>query len=136
MLFRSHDAVSGEVLATLAAPAFSQARRVVGAVESRERPEIRGWVLDPSNPERTRRVALHVDGHLCEVMVADGQRGDIARSKGTGGRHGFLWHMPEGLATTKGTRIEVFDADTGRPLRGSPLRIEHGRVVACTGRTR
>ena len=42
---------------------------------------------------------------------------------------------PRGAGRTDGTRIDVFDADTGRPLRGSPVRIEGGRVVV-SGRRR
>ena len=129
-LYSLHEAVSGEVLAVLAAPAFLRARRVAGAVESRPRSEVRGWVLDPERPERVRKVAVHVDGCLREVIDADDWRGDIARWKGTDGHHGFLWRLPEELAGKDGTRIDVFDAATGRPLRGSPVRIEGGRAVA------
>ena len=70
-LYSLHDALSGEVLAVLAAPAFLRARRVAGAVESRPRSEVRGWVLDSERPERVRKVAVHVDGCLREVIDAD-----------------------------------------------------------------
>ena len=70
-LYSLHEAVSGEVLAVLAAPAFLRARRVAGAVESRPRSEVRGWVLDSERPERVRKVAVHVDGCLREVIDAD-----------------------------------------------------------------
>ena len=128
-LYSIHDSVTGETLAALVAPTLRRARHIVGAVENRERPEVRGWVLDPSSTERSRRVALHVDGALREVVVADGQRADIARSKETGGHHGFLWRIPEGIPVKEGMRVDAFDADTGRPLRGSPVRIEDGRAV-------
>ena len=107
-------------------------RRVIGAVESRPWPEVRGWALDPGDPGRSRRVAIHVDGRLCKVVGAEERRADVARWQGTEGRHGFRWRIPEGVAVKDGTRIEVFDADTGRRLRGSPLRIEGGRAVAST----
>ena len=97
---------------------------------------MRGWVLDPGYPERRRKVALYVDGRLLEVVIADGKRTDIAHQKGTDGSHGFLWRIPEGIPINEGTRIEVFDADTGRPLRGSPLRVSSGQIVACTARSR
>jgi hypothetical protein len=129
-LYSIHDSVTGEVLAGLTIPAIRRSRFVVGAVESRDRPEVRGWVLDQGNPERSRRVAIHVDGHFHEVINADQQRGDIARWKGTGGRHGFRWRIPESMPVKDGTVIDVFDANTGQPLRGSPLRIEAGRAVA------
>ncbi len=135
-LYSVHDLRTSQVLASLTIPAFRRARLVVGAVENRLRPHVRGWVLDPSNPRRRRRVALHVDGILHEVIDADEQRDDVARWKGTGGDHGFLWRIPENVAAKDGTRIDVIDADTGRPLRGSPVRLEAGKVIASEGRRR
>ena len=134
-LYSLHDAYSGEVVAALAAPAYLRARRIVGAVENCQSPEIRGWLLDQGDSERSRRAAVHVDGRLRKIMDADNRRADIARWKGTDGQHGFRWRLPEELAGKDGTRIDVFDADTGRPLRGSPVRIEGGRVVV-SGRRR
>ena len=125
-----HDAFSGETLAALITPASRRAQRVVGAVGNRSRPEVRGWVLDPCNPVRSRMVAIHVDGCLRQVLNADRQRADIARWKGTDGHHGFLWRIPDGLAGKNGTRIDVFDAETGRPLNGSPIQVRRGQVVA------
>ena len=124
-----HDSVSGEMLAGLVSPSWRQARRVLGAVESSERSEVRGWALDPGSPERRRRIAVHVDGALRQVLVAGEHRGDIARWKRTGGHHGFRWHIPQDVAAKDGTRMDVFDADTGLALRGSPLRIEGSGVV-------
>ena len=132
VLYSVHDARTGEGLAALAAPAFVRARRVEGAVEGRERPEVRGWVLDAARPERSRRVAVYVEGRLRAVLRADGRRPDIARWKGTGGRHGFFWPVPGGLA--EGVRIDVHDADTGRLLPGSPVRVEGGRAAAAARR--
>ena len=135
-LYSLHDALSAEVLAALVAPAWRGSRGVVGAVESQAGAEVRGWVLDGGSVERVRRVAIHVQGSLRAVLDAGGRREDIARWKGTGGRHGFEWSVPEELAGREGVCIEVFDAETGRPLRGSPLRIEGGRAVASAGRGR
>ena len=127
-LYSVHDAATGVVLAALAAPAVWHARGVEGAVESRARPEIRGWVLDTHHPQRLRRVAIELDGRLRDIIVAGNQRDDIARWRGTEGRHGFLWPIP---APAEGTRVDVFDADTGRPLRGSPVRVEGGQATAA-----
>jgi len=93
-------------------------------------------VLDPLRPERRRRVAIHLDGRLCAVIVADEQRDDIARWKGTDGRHGFRWRLPDVAAKSEGLRIDVFDTDTGWALRGAPVRIEEGRAVASGGGAR
>ena len=133
-LYTVHDAVDGELLAALVAPGWWRARRVVGAVESRDRPQVRGWLFDPAEPERPRRAAIRVDGRLRAVVTADERRDDIARWKGTGGGHGFTWPVPESLTATEGTRIDVCDADTGRPLRGSPVRVRGEQVVASRRR--
>ena len=122
-----HDAATGAGLAAVIAPSYRQARRIAGAVERRPGPEVRGWVLDPGRPEQVRRVAIHLDGRLRAVVAAGTRRDDVARWKGTGGRHGFVWRLPA-AAAADGTRIDVFDADTGRPLRGSPLRVKDGRT--------
>ncbi len=128
-LYSVHDAATGVGLAALTAPAVWRARRVRGAVESRPRPEIRGWLLDTTRPERRRRVAIELDGRLRDVVVAEEPRGDIARWLGTDGRHGFRWRVPAPEA--EGARVDVFDADTGRPLRGSPVRVEGGQATAA-----
>ena len=127
-LYSVHVAATGAVLAALTAPAIWRARRVRGAVESRPRPEIRGWLLDPGRPRQRRRAAIELDGRLREVLVAEEPRGDIARWLGTDGQHGFRWRIP--AAAAEGARVDVFDADTGRPLRGSPVRVEDGKATA------
>ena len=92
--------------------------------------QVRGWLLDPADPERTRSVAIHLEGGVREVIVAESRRDDIARWKGTDGYHGFLWQIPEDVAARDGARLDVIDAATGLALPGSPVRIEGGRVVA------
>ena len=135
VIYSIHDISTGETLAACAQPAFWRARRIVGAVENQPRPLVRGWVFDPANPDRSRRIAIHVDGRLSEVIAAGEHRADIARWKGTEGGHGFVWQIGDGPASVDGTRIDVFDAGTGRALDGSPIRIEDGRAVA-TGQRR
>ena len=130
-VYSLHHVSTGEAIATLVAFAWWRARRIEGAVEDRSQPEIRGWILDRSDPGRKSRVAIHVNGSLREVIVAGEQRADIARWKGTDGHHGFLWPVPETEAAAGARRIDILHADTGRPLRGSPVRVESARVVAC-----
>ena len=127
-LYSVHDAATGVALAALVAPALWHACGVVGAVESRPQPEIWGWLLDPAHPQRRRRVGIEVDGRLADVIVAGEPRDDIARWKGTDRSHGFRWPIPAPWA--EGTRLDVFDADTGWPLRGSPVRVEGGKGAA------
>ena len=72
-------------------------------MEKGTRQAVRRWRLDEADPNRRR------------------------------GRHGFLWRIPASVAGPDGTRIDVFDADTGQPLSGSPVRLEGGQVVAGAG---
>ena len=132
-LYSVHDAFDGAALAALAMPARRQRRQVTGGVEKGTGQVVRGWLLDEAEPDRHRRAAIHVGGRLEAVVSAANPRGDIARWKGTSGRHGFYWHIPPAVAALDGKRIDVFDADTGRPLSGSPVRLERGQVVAAAG---
>ena len=132
-LYSVHDAFDGEALAALAMPARRQRRQLAGAVEKGTGRAVRGWLLDAADPDRRRRAAIHLDGNLQAVVSAAEPRGDIARWKGTSGRHGFLWRIPLSVVWPDGTRIDVFDSDTGRPLSGSPLHLEGGQVVASAG---
>ena len=129
-LYSLHDAANGETLAVLATPAFLLARRVVGAVENRPEPEVRGWLLDQGAPSRRRRAAIHVDGRLRAVVRAEEPRRDIARWKDTDGHHGFRWRPTDAADVAEGTRIDIFDVETGRALRGSPVRVEGGAIIA------
>ena len=130
-LYSVHDAFDGAALAALAMPA--RRRRLAGAVDRGTHRAVRGWLLDEAAPDRPRRAAIHLDGRLQAVVSAAEPRGDIARWKGTSGRHGFLWRIPPAPDWPHGTRIDVFDADTGRPLSGSTLHLEGGQVVAAAG---
>ena len=129
-VYSVHDPMSGKVLAALCSPGPWWAPRAVGVVENHSRPEVRGWLFDPSEPMRRRRVGIQFDGHFCGVVDACLRRADIARCKGTDGCHGFLWSVPEDLSVREGSIIDVFDADTGFALSGSPIRIEDGRALA------
>ncbi len=68
-------------------------------------------------------MAIEVDGWLADVVVAGEPRDDIGRWKGTDGYHGFACPVPAPAAEE--TRLNVFNADTGRPLR-----IERGQATA------
>ena len=132
-VYSVHDAFDGATLAALVMPARRRRRQLAGAVEKGTRRAVRGWLLDEADPDRRRRAAIHLDGSLQTVVSAADPRGDIARWKGTSGRHGFLWRMPSSVAGPDGTRIDVFDADTGRPLSGSPVHLAGGQTAAGTG---
>lgn len=133
VLYTVHDAFSEDVLGAVTSPALQRARRIKGAVRSRAQPEVCGWVLDPGNPERGRRVSIHVDGVLLDVVDATTRHEEGPGGDGPGGGRGFVWPIPDALASKNGTLIEIFDAGTGRPLSGSPVRIESGRVIATKG---
>ena len=135
-VYSVHDAFDGAALAALVMPARRRRRQLAGAVEKGTRRAVRGWLLDEADPDRRRRAAIHLDGSLQAVVSAADPRGDIARWKGTSGRHGFLWRIPSSVAGPDGTRIDVFDADTGRPLSGSPVYLAGGQTAAGAGSRR
>ena len=99
-------------------------------LEKDTRPAVRGRLLDEADRNRSWGAAIHLNGSLQTVVSAADPRGDIARWKGTSGRHGVLW---PGGRDGDGTRIDVFDADTGQPLSGSPALLKGGQVVAGAG---
>ena len=131
VLYSVHDAFNEDALVSLASPAYPRAQRISGGVQSTQQAELRGWVSDPENPERARKVAIHVDGVLLDVIDAVPHNEESPTPRGATASHGFLWPIPEILASRSGTLIEVFDAGTGRPLRGSPIRLEKGRIVSA-----
>ena len=133
-LYSVHDAATRVVLAARTAPALWHARAVVGAVENRPRPEIRGWVLDSRpDPQQRRRVAIELDGRLADVIVASDRPGRTSPA-GRAPTGATASSGPSPRPWPTGTRVHVFDADTGRPLSGSPVRIDDGKVaVAGTG---
>ena len=135
ILWSIHDASNGEVLSALITPARRSAHRLTGGVEKGPGPEVRGWVLDPSDPGRSRRVAIHVDGHLFDVVAAEERRADVAQCQATGGCHGFVWRIPKTLEVDENTHVDVFDADTGRPLHGSPVQLGDGQMVVSEERS-
>ena len=130
VLLSLHDVCSGETLAAIILPTSLRARHVTGTLENRPRPEIRGWILDPNDLLRNRKIAIHLNGRLRKIVRANLRRPDIARWKGTPGHHGFMWRIPEDIVHNESPRIDVFDAETGRPLRGSPILIRNWRAVA------
>ena len=129
-LYSVHDAGTGKTLAVLTRPTPERVPHIIGTLENRPRPELRGWILDSDCPERARRVAIGINGRLTEVIDATKQRNDIALWKGSEGFHGFMWRIPESLSKKESASFDVFDAETGRPLRGSPVHLEHGRAIA------
>ena len=124
MLYSIHDPATGESLTALLTPPFRLARRVRGAVESWSPQEVRGWAVDPDSADRCRRIAIHVNGQLRKVIKADEVRtGSPGHEEGSELR-GFRWCCADSRALKTGTRLDLFDADTGLPLHGSPVHVE------------
>ena len=81
-------------------------------MEKDTRPAVRGRLLDEADRNRSWGAAIHLNGSLQTVVSAADPRGDIARWKGTSGRHGVLW---PGGRDGDGTR-----STSSTPTRGSP----------------
>ena len=113
----------GESLTALLTPPFRLARRVRGAVESWSPQEVRGWAVDPDGADRYRRIAIHVNGQLRKVVKADQVRADPPGNEEGRELRGFRWCCADSRILKTGTRLDLFDADTGLHLHGSPVHV-------------
>ena len=123
MLYSIHDPATGESLTALLTPPFRLARRVRGVVESWSPQEVRGWAVDPDSADRYRRIAIHVNGQLRKVVKADEVRADPPGHEEGSELRGFRWCCADSRVLKTGTRLDLFDADTGLPLHGSPVHV-------------
>ena len=122
-LYSIHDVSTGEALAGLVTPSLRRATRIVGAVENWSEQDIRGWARDPEDAERSRRIAIHVNGFLRTVVNTDAEpSAPVHHEEGLSNQE-FLWRVPANVGLEAGIRIDLFDAETGLSLRGSPIHL-------------
>ena len=85
---------------------------------------LEGWAFDRAQWGYPVRLEIRVDGELIGHVVANRYRGDVAKTGGFGnGYCGFAIDMPVRLSSGVDHVIEVFRADDGAPLRGSPKAV-------------
>ncbi|WP_296175479.1 glycosyltransferase [uncultured Brevundimonas sp.] len=79
---------------------------------------VRGWSVDPVQPDRSSTVELWVDGDFVAAAPVDRFRRDIQDRFGGNGRAGFFIETPRGLPDHRAHRLEVRDGLSGRLLKG------------------
>lgn len=94
-----------------------------GSLDSCGPSTIAGWVLDRLNPTSVLEVEIRVDDELLGKVKADRFRIDLLENKIGEGVCGFEIPFPPALLDDRLHVIEVREASTGIPLRGSPSKV-------------
>ncbi len=84
---------------------------------------LRGWVWMPTQPERHFEVTIYLDGRFYTRVRADVIRTDLSDHGIAGGDYSFSLRIPERFRGNEQHQVDVFIADTGIRLQGSPLII-------------
>lgn len=94
-----------------------------GACEPRESPQIRGWVR-PADGETPLDVAVFLDGRFHIRLTANRARKDLPHPCG------FFAALDDAALPAPETpvRIDVLVAESGLPLRRSPMQLVNGQV--------
>jgi glycosyltransferase involved in cell wall biosynthesis len=84
---------------------------------------IRGWAWMPHDPQRRLEVTVYLDGRFYTRLSADVFRADLAEHGIGGGDYAFSLRIPERFRNSDAHQMDVFIADTGIALKGSPVII-------------
>jgi hypothetical protein len=84
---------------------------------------VRGWVWMPGDQARRLDVTVYLDGRFYSRLRADTYRADLADHNIGSGDYAFSLRIPERFRVNDTHQVDVFIADTGIRLRGSPLII-------------
>jgi hypothetical protein len=95
--------------------------RFEGCIDGLSGNEVRGWVVDTSNPNRYVYVCLFVNDRFIEKRWACIFRKDIETKFKSHGLHGFSLRVPEYLLREKELKIEVLLED--RRSFAEPIKI-------------
>lgn len=113
---RTEEEMDGPFDALAGAPSGA----LTGAFEGCDGMVVYGWAQDTRHP--ALRIALDIlaDGHRVERIVADRPRPELAAAGHGDGQCGFFAVLPAALCDGRSHRIDVVEAESGRPLPGSP----------------
>jgi len=103
---------------------------VVGHVDTAFETFIRGWALDTADPDRAVALEVHHGGAVIARGVTDIPRDDVAKAGHGKLLTGFRLDLSPAVPFRYGDTIEILDAATGRPILGSPVRIDVNPSVA------
>ena len=101
-----------------------RAARVHGFVDGVAAGEIRGWAVDPEQPNRRVHVVAFSEGQVVAEALADLSRPDLLQAGRGDGRHGFRLRLPPAVLDGETRTIEV-RAIAG----GAPAPLKRGEVT-------
>jgi len=93
------------------------AARVDGFVDGCVAGEIRGWAMDPRQPNRRIHVVAAVDGRVVAEALADQLRADLVQDGRGDGRHAFRLRLPAALLDGEPRRVQVQAIVGGKAVR-------------------
>lgn len=94
-----------------------------GAFEGCDGMVVYGWAHAPRRPGLRVGLGILADGRLVDRIVADRPRPDLAAAGHGDGQYGFFAVLPAGLCDGHSHRIDVVEAENGRPLPGGPRSV-------------
>lgn len=103
---------------------------VIGHVDTAFETFIRGWALDTADPDRAVGLEVLHGGAVIARGVTDIPRDDVAKAGHGKLLTGFRLDLSPRTPFRDGDKLEIRDAATGRPILGSPVRIDVNPSVA------
>ncbi len=103
-----------------------RAARVHGFVDGFAGGEIRGWAVDPDQPNRRVHVVALSQGQVIAEALADLSRADLLQAGRGDGRHGFRLRLPPSMLDGETRTLEI-RAMAG----GTPAPLKRGEVTVA-----
>lgn len=97
---------------------------VIGHVDTVCETFVRGWALDTADRDRAVGLEILHRGAVVAQGVTNIPRDDVAKAGHGKLLTGFRLDLPAGIAFAQGDTVEIRDAATGRPILGSPVRVD------------
>ncbi len=91
--------------------------RIEGFVDGCVAGEIRGWAVNPRQPNRRVHVIAISDGQVVAEALANQLRGDLVQDSRGDGRHAFRLRLPAGLLDGERRQVQVQAIDGGKAVR-------------------
>ena len=84
---------------------------------------VRGWAWMPHSPAERLDLTVYLDGCFYTRLSANAFRADIAEHGIGSGDYAFSLRISERFRGGEAHQVDVLIADTGIPLKGSPMTI-------------
>lgn len=97
---------------------------IIGSVDTACETFLRGWALDTADHERAVGIEVLHRGEIIASGITDIPREDVAKAGHGRLLTGFRLDLPPSASFAEGDTVEIRDAATGKPILGSPVRID------------